>query len=140
MLRTEWGPRPAGIAGVALAGTLMAIGCAAVATDPAGRILTGIAAAGLLVFAAGSLRARPRLAVTTEGLVYRGWLTTTTLRRSDIELIRITEFRRWGRTVRLLEIDTVGSRLLVLSRWDLGADPLAVLDSITEAGYAGRRD
>ena len=138
MLRTEWGPPAAGIAGVALVGLLMAIGSAAVATDPAGRLLTGIAAAGLLVFAVGSWRARPKLALTAEGLVYRGWLNTTTLRHADIELIRITEFRRWGRMVRLLEIDTVSGRLLVLSRWDLGEDPLTVLDALTDAGYAGR--
>lgn len=139
MLRTEWGPPAGGIAGVALAGLLMAVGSAAVATDPAGRLLTGIAAAGLLVFAAGSWRARPKLAITAEGLLYRGWLNSTTLRHADIELIRITEFRRWGRMVRLLEIDTVSGRLLVLSRWDLGADPLTVLDALTDTGYAGGR-
>ena len=139
MLRTEWGSPRAGIAGVALAGILMAIGSAVVATDPAGRLLTGVAAAGLLLFAAGSWRARPRLAISDEVLVYRGWLKTTPLGRADIELIRITEFRRWGRTVRLLEIDTVSGRLLVLSRWDLGEDPLTVLDALTDAGYAGHQ-
>jgi hypothetical protein len=64
------------------------------------------------------------------------------LRRADIELIRITEFRRFGRKVRLLEIDSTGpdgeSVLIVLSRWDLGGDPLDVLDGLTEAGYARR--
>ena len=138
----EWGPRPAAIAAVALAGIAMAVGWATVASDPPGRILTGIAAAGLLVFAAGSWRARPRLAVTVDGLVYRGWFRAATLRRADIELIRITEFRRFGRQVRLLEIDTTGPdtepALIVLSRWDLGRDPLVVLDELTEAGYARR--
>jgi len=69
-------------------------------------------------------------------LVYRGWFRTATLLRPDIELIRITEFRRFGRMVRLLEIDTVQSQLIVLSRWDLGGDPVDVLDALTEAGYA----
>lgn len=127
------------IAAVAVAGLLMAVGYLTVATDPPGRILAGIAAVGLLVFAAGSWRARPRLAITPDGLVYRGWLHSRTLRRPDIDLIRITEFRRWGRKVRLLEIDTSGDQLLVLNRWDLGVDPLAVLDALTDAGYAGRR-
>jgi len=117
----------------------MAVGSLTVADDPAGRILTGIAAVGLVVFAAGSWRARPRLAVTPEGLVYRGWLRSTTLLREDVELIRITEFRRWGRTVRLLEIETGDDRLFVLSRWDLGGDPLEALDALTDAGYAGSR-
>jgi hypothetical protein len=114
----------------------MAAACALLATDPPGRFLSGISAVGLLIFAAGSWRARPRLAITAAGLVYRGWLRSTTLLRADIELIRITEFRRFGRKVRLLEIDTVDSRLIVLSRWDLGGDPLDVLDALTEAGYA----
>ena len=92
----------------------------------------------LLVFAAGSWRARPRLAITAAGLVYRGWFRTVTLRRPDIELIRITEFRRLGRSVRLLEIDTVEAQLIVLSRWDLGGDPLKVLDALTGAGYVRR--
>ena len=137
MDRVEWGPPTAGIAAIAVAGIIMAIGAMSVAADAAGRILTAVAAVGLAIFAAGSWRARPRLAITGEGLVYRGWLSTTTLRRADIELIRITEFRRWGRKVRLLEIDTTTDRLIVLSRWDLGGDPLEVLDALTEAGYAG---
>ena len=132
----QWGPGLGAIGGVALAGLLMALGCAAVATDPPGRLLTGIAAAGLLIFAAGSWRGRPRLAITPAGLVYRGWLRTQMLTRADIDTIRITQFRRWGRTVRLLEIDTKPGQLFVLSRWDLGGDPLTVLDALTDAGYA----
>jgi len=114
----------------------MAVACVRFATDPPGRFLSGVAAMGLLIFAAGSWRARPRLAVTAGGLVYRGWFGSMTLPRADIDLIRITEFRRIGRMVRLLEIDTVDGHLIVLSRWDLGGDPLDVLDALTEAGYA----
>lgn len=132
----QWGPSIGAVAGVALAGVLMALGCVTVATDPPGRLLTGIAAAGLLIFAAGSWRGRPRLAITSAGLVYRGWLRTQTLTRADIDTIRITQFRRWGRTVSLLEIDTKAGQLFVLSRWDLGGDPLTVLDALTDTGYA----
>ena len=60
------------------------------------------------------------------------------LPRAAIELIRITEFRRLARKVRLLEVDTVDGGLTVFSRWDLGADPIDVLDALTAAGYAGR--
>ena len=136
--RAAWGPPLSGIAGVTLAGCLMAAACAAVADVP-GRILTGLAAAGLLMFAAGSLRARPRLALSAEGLIYRGWFRRRVLTRADIALIRITEFRRLGRKVRLLEIDTAADELLVLSRWDLGGDPVAVLDALTAAGYSAPR-
>ena len=114
----------------------MAIGCATIAVDAPGRFLSGVAAVGLLMFAIGSWRAHPRLAITDEGLRYRGWFRTRTLTHPDIERIRITEFRRLGRRMRLLEIDT-HDELIVLSRWDLGGDPLYVLDALTAAGYAG---
>ena len=45
--------------------------------------------------------------------------------------------RRHARTVRLLEVETVNGGLMILSRWDLGTDPLKVLDALTDAGYAG---
>ena len=131
----SWGPRPAAVAGVAVAGLAMAAAFAAVASDPPGRILSGIAAVGLLVFAAGSWRARPRLTLSGDGLTYRGWLTTRRFQPADVESVRTTEFRRLGRKVRLLEIDTADDALLVLSRWDLGGDPGAVLDALVAAGY-----
>lgn len=132
----SWGPSAAAVAGVGLAGVLMAVGCLVLIDDVPGRILTGTAAIGLLLFAVGSWRARPRLAVTPAGLVYRGWVRARVLHRPDVDAVRITEFRRLGRKVRLLEIDTADDTLLVLSRWDLGGDPVRVLDALTEAGYA----
>jgi len=106
-------------------------------TDPPGRLLVAVAAVGLLVFASLSWRARPKLAIRDDALVTRGWWRTNLLRRSEIKRIRITEFRRLARKVRLLEIDTADDRLLVFTRWDLGTDPLNVLDALTAAGYAG---
>jgi hypothetical protein len=86
-----------------------------------------------------SWRARPKLAITDTGLAVRGWFRTQVLAHSDLAGIRITEFRRLARKVRLLEVDTVDDQLFVFTRWDLGTDPLHVLDALTEAGYAGRR-
>ncbi|AQT77981.1 hypothetical protein B1R94_00110 [Mycolicibacterium litorale] len=137
MQQTEWAPKMGAVAGLGIAGILMAIACVTVVTDVPGRFLTGIAAVGLLAFAVGSWRSRPKLAITSQGLVYRGWFGTQTLTRADISLIRITEFRRLGRKMRLLEIETTADRLIVLSRWDVGTDPLEVLDALTDAGYAG---
>jgi hypothetical protein len=137
MQQTEWAPSTAGIAGCGAVGVLMAIGCVTLVTDPPGRVLTGIAAAGLILFAVASWRARPKLAITDDGLRIRGWLRTQLLRRPDIKIIRITEFRRIGRKMRLLEIEAVDGRLLIFSRWDLGTDPLDALDALTAAGYAG---
>ena len=116
---------------------MMATATVTLITDPPGRILAGIAAVGLILFASMSWRARPKLAITDDGLAIRGWWRTQVLQRTDIKIIRITEFRRIARKVRLLEIDTVDDRLLVFTRWDLGTDPLNVLDALTAAGYAG---
>jgi Bacterial PH domain len=99
--------------------------------------MTGIAAAGLILFAGATWRARPKLAITPGGLAIRGWFRTQLLRRSDIKIIRITEFRRLARNMRLLEVETVDGGLVVFSRWDLGTEPLSVLDALTDAGYAG---
>lgn len=118
----------------------MATAAVTLVTEPPGRILAGIAAVGLLAFTLMSWRARPKLAITDAGLQFKGWLNTYVFTRADITLIRITEFRRIGRKVRLLEIDTADDRLFVLTRWDLGTNPLDVLDALTEAGYAGNSD
>ncbi|MBS1696485.1 MAG: PH domain-containing protein [Actinobacteria bacterium] len=138
MQQTEWSPPTAGIAGCGVFGLVMAITSVTLITDLPGRVLTGVAALGLLAFAIFSWRARPKLAITDDGLVVRGWWRTQVLRRADITLIRITEFRRIGRTTRLLEVDTTDGRLVVFTRWDLGTNPLEVLDALTAAGYAGR--
>lgn len=115
----------------------MAISAVTVVTDPPGRVLAGVAAAGLIMFAGVSWYARPKLAITPEGLLLRGWFRTQLLRHPDIKIIRIIEFRRFGRKTRLLEVETVGEDLVLFSRWDLGTDPVDVLDALTAAGYAG---
>jgi hypothetical protein len=139
MQQTEWSPPALGIAACGVFGLILAIGAVTLITDAPGRILVGIAAVGLLVFASLSWRARPKLAIRDDGLVARGWSGTNVLRHDDIKIIRITEFRRLARKVRLLEIDTTDGRLMVFTRWDLGTDPLHVLDALTAAGYAGSR-
>lgn len=98
----------------------------------------GIAGVGLIGFAGVSWLARPKLALTADGLLVRGWLRPQLLTPADLKTVRITDFRRIGRRVRLLELETHDDRLLVLSRWDLGVDPIDVLDALTAAGYASR--
>jgi Bacterial PH domain len=137
MQQTQWAPPTAGIAGCGVVGAAMAIASVTLVTDAPGRILAIIAGLGLILFASVSWRARPKLAITPDGLAVRGWFRTQLLRKSDIKIIRITEFPRYGRKVRLLEIEMVNGGLLILSRWDLGTQPLEVLDALTAAGYAG---
>jgi hypothetical protein len=139
MQQTEWSPPTLGIAACGIFGLILATGAVTLITDAPGRILVGIAALGLILFASLSWRARPKLAIRDGALVVRGWSRTNLLQRSDIKIIRITEFRRLARKVRLLEIDTTDGGLLVFTRWDLGTDPLHVLDALTAAGYAGSR-
>ena len=137
MQQTEWSPSALGIAACGISGLILATAAVTLITDAPGRILVGIAAVGLLVFASLSWRARPKLAISDDGLVIRGWSRTHLLHPGDIRIIRITEFRRLARKVRLLEIDTTDDRLLVFTRWDLGTDPLDVLDALTAAGFTG---
>lgn len=133
--QSEWSPPTGGIVACGAIGGAIGIGSVIFVTDTPGRLFTGIAALGLIMFTGGSWRARPKLAITQSGLVVRGWLATLSLQRSDITMIRITEFRRIGRKVRLLEIETSHDQLLIFSRWDLGTDPLNVLDALIAAGY-----
>ncbi|WP_041787491.1 PH domain-containing protein [Mycolicibacterium gilvum] len=136
MQQTSWQPQTAGLVVQAILGVVLAVGAVTLVTDAPGRILIGFAAVGLIVFALMSWRARPKLAISDDALVYRGWFTARRITTDDIKRIRITEFRRIGRKVRLLEIDTTDDKLYVLSRWDLSTDPLNVLDALTEAGFA----
>lgn len=100
-------------------------------------MLAGIAGLGLLMFAGFSWRARPRLALTPDGLAIRGWWRTRLLTRNNLTRVRVTEFHRIGRKQQLLEIETADDQLLILSRWDLGTNPRDVLDVLIAAGYTG---
>ena len=137
MQQTQWAPSAAGTAACGLAGIVMATTSVTVVTDVPGRLLLAISGVGLILFAGGTWRARPKLAITDDGLQIGGWIRPQYLRRPDIKIIRITEFRRIGRKTRLLEIDANDGRLFVFSRWDLSTDPLEVLDALTASGYAG---
>ncbi|MEO8815489.1 MAG: PH domain-containing protein [Mycobacterium sp.] len=117
---------------------MLAISAVTLVTEAPGRLLVGLAGVGLIGFAGVSWRARPKLALTPGGLLVRGWLQPQMLTPADLKTVRITDFRRFGRRVRLLELETHDDRLLVLSRWDLGVDPIDVLDALTAAGYTGR--
>ncbi len=133
--QTQWSPPVGGIIGWGLLGLGLGAVALTTVTDAPGRILSAIAAIGLLTFAAQSWRARPKLAIDAAGLTVRGWWRTDTYRREQLTRVRITEFRRLARKVRLLEIETTDDRLLIFTRWDLGTDPIDVLDALTDAGY-----
>ncbi|MGU3652955.1 PH domain-containing protein [Mycolicibacterium sp. A43C] len=136
MQQTFWAPKSAAIIWTGIAGLAMAIVAVTVVTDLPGRVLGIVAAAGLVLFATVSWRARPKLAITETGLQVRGWVSTRVIPRDEITQIRITEFRRLARKQRLLEIDTTDDRLYIFTRWDLGTSPVEVLEVLRSAGYA----
>jgi hypothetical protein len=126
-----WSPQPAVVA-LAWALAVAAAAWAALADDPPGRVLLGTVA--LLLAAAGLFTsvARPRLAADHEGVAVRG--LTGTRRWSWAEVnVRLVRTRRLGRETATLEVDAENAEppdLVVLGRFDLGADPEEVVDEL----------
>lgn len=137
--QTSWGPQSAGVIVIGVVGLTLLAGSVTLASDPPGRLLTGIGGVGLVLFAVLTWRARPKIAITGDGLTLRGWFGAQQISRAELELIRISEFRRFGRRQRMLEIETTDDRLRVYTRWDLGVDPIQVLDALTATGFAKPR-
>ncbi|MCB9439385.1 MAG: PH domain-containing protein [Mycolicibacterium sp.] len=137
--QTQWGPTTGSLATLAVAGAALLTAAVMLVTDLPGRVLLVTAGTGIVLFACFTWRARPKLAITDDGLALRGWFRTLIVTRADLALLRITEFRRLGRSQRMLELETTDDQLRVFTRWDLGVDPLEVLDALTAAGYSAPR-
>lgn len=138
--------------GLVAGGCALLIGAFVASSDTAGAILMVIAALLLFSFGGSAAIVRPRLR-----LVHADGGTTVTVRTifgartyasSDVERIRILEFRRMGRRVAHLEFefdaepgssptgdDLDDVRIVVLGRWELGADVNEVADAFDAAGF-----
>ena len=96
-------------------------------SDPAGRLLAAVLAAGAALAALFGTRARPRLRADPDGLTVGGLVRTSHHPWPFVTDVRVLRVRRLGRETSLLEVDTVdatgGERLLVFGRLDLDADP-----------------
>lgn len=126
----------AGIGGMALG-----ICAVAVPTDPAGRMLIGIAAIGLVVMAWLGMTQRPRLAVLDgDKLSVKQIRRTAVYDRAAVVRARIVKYPRLGRRVPMLEIDVAlpdeSELLLVFGRWDLGTHPEDVLAALARYEFA----
>jgi autonomous glycyl radical cofactor GrcA len=126
----------AGVGGIALA-----VCAVAIPTDPAGRLLIGIAAIGLVVIAWLGMTQRPRLAVIDgDKLSVKQIRRTTVYDRAAVVRARIVKYPRLGRRVPMLEIDVETldepERLLVFGRWDLGTHPEDVLAALAQHQFA----
>jgi hypothetical protein len=128
----RWFPRPVETA-VAAGGALLAAALAAV-SDPAGRVLFGLAAIGLLALTAVDLLLRPRLAADPTGVRIRTLGVRRRLPWSALERVDVDERNRYGLTARTLELDA-GGMLVVLGRRSLGADPREVADALARIRY-----
>lgn len=103
--------------------------------DPAGRLISGLAAAGLGLAAASGTRARPRLEAGPDGLVVRRLTWTRHTPWARVDDVRVLRTRRFGRESALLELDLRdvdgAERLVILGRPELGADPDDVAEVLT---------
>lgn len=112
--------------------------CMLGSSDPAGRLLGGVAAVVLTVAALFGTFARPRLAADRAGLHVRGFGGTASYGWPHVSRVRLVNTRRFGRNVPILEIEVwVGGpgadqdeRLLVFGWLELGADPRDVADDL----------
>jgi Bacterial PH domain len=105
---------------------------AALAGDPPGRVLLGTVA--LLLAAAGLFTsvARPRLAADREGIAVRGLTGTRRWTWAEVN-VRLVRTRRLGRETATVEVDAENAEppdLVVLGRFDLGADPEDVVEDL----------
>ena len=149
----EWAtPRPAAVA-LGVGGLILLLAAAWTAGDPAGLVLMGAAGLLLLGFSGYALLIRPRLAVmsTPDGqpaIRVRTIGGVHTYPRDRIDRIRLLDFRRIGRRTGQLEFDVLhhdapgyapegafreDTRLMVFSRWDLGADLGPVAEDLRRA-------
>jgi Bacterial PH domain len=129
-----WSPRP--IETVAAFGAGLVILALAALADPAGRVLLGIAALGLLAVATADLLLRPRLRADPTGLQVRTMASRHRLPWSAVRRVEVDEHTRYGLTSRTLELEA-GELLVVLGKRTLGADPRDVADTLARIRYVG---
>jgi hypothetical protein len=119
---------------VAAAGWCSALAIAG--SDPAGRLIAGIATVGLGIASLFGSRARPRLQSDADGLTVGGLLRSRHHPWPLVHGVRVLRVRRLGRESSLLEIDTRtadgAEHLLVFGRLELNADPEDVAPRLLE--------
>ncbi|MFC4944889.1 PH domain-containing protein [Pseudonocardia sp. GCM10023141] len=133
----EWSPAVGLVACGWIGAALAAAGCAGLwisGSDPAGRLIVGVAAVVLGVAALFGTRARPRLRADADGLTVGGLLRSQHHPWPLVTGVRVLQVRRLGRNSSMLEIDTVRAdgteQLLVFGRLDLAADPEDVVPEL----------
>lgn len=126
----SWGPKTAVLV-LAGAGAVLALVLTVLTSDPAGRLLLGVAALGLTVTAVGGAVLRPRLVVDQHGLTVRRLRGARRVSWAQVAQWEVVSIHRLGRRVPILELTVLdGDRetLLMFGRIELDADPVDVLE------------
>jgi hypothetical protein len=114
---------------LAAGGGIGALVAVLITGDVGGRLLAGIAVVLLLAYVASDLVFSPRVVASSAGVVINSPLLRARLTWAEIEDVRPETRLRLGLRSTTLEIDA-GTRLAVLSRRAIGADPLWAADRI----------
>lgn len=143
--RPHWSTPVGALAAVLVGGVALLAAALFVDNEPAGRLLVGLAGAGMLIIAALGFLQRPRLAIVAGNparLAVKRLRSTSIYGPADIDRARVVRYPRLGRRVPMLELEfrrlDGDTRLTVYGRWDLGADPHDVLESLADHGLAPR--
>ena len=139
--RLQWSTPVGALAALVVGGVALLAAAVFIDNEPAGRLLVGLAGAGLLIIAALGFVQRPRLAVLAGNparIAVKRLRSTTVYGPDDIERARVVRYPRLGRRVPMLELEfrepPGDTRLIIYGRWDLGADPRDVFESLTDHG------
>ena len=129
----RWSPKP-GYPVAAWVGAGVASAWLLSTDDPAGRVLAAAAVVLLGAFAAHATLVRPRLAADGAGLRLGGWRGSRAWPWSAVHQMAVVGHRRFGREVRMLELELASDdgheRFVVLTALDLGADPRDVAETL----------
>jgi hypothetical protein len=123
----SWAPHP-GLVTLSWILFVLAAGGVFLIDDTPGRVLIGVAVAVLLLAALFGTIARPRLAVDATGVTLRNLFGRRHWDWSQIN-VRLARTRRLGRDMPTIELDA-DPDLIVLGWYDLGTDPVDVMDEI----------
>jgi PH (Pleckstrin Homology) domain-containing protein len=123
----SWAPR-APLIGLAWVLAAAATAWVIFTDDLPGRVLLSVAAIGLVMLALFGTVARPRLIADAAGVTVRGLTGRRHWSWAEVN-VRLVHTRRLGREMATVELDAEDD-LVVLGWFDLGADPVDVVDAI----------
>lgn len=138
----QWSTPIAGLLVLAGVGLFLLVAAILMENNAPGQLITSTAGLAALINAGLTFRRRPRLAVDAGPALVLGRLRHPDIYLpNEIQRVRTTSLPRLGRKSHLLELelrrDGGDEQLVVLSRWDLGADPRDVLPVLERFGLTG---